>query len=332
MPENQGTVTEMYFSKAINEALDEELGRDPDVVLVGEDIGVYGGAFGVTRGLLEKHGRKQILETPISENSFVGFAVGAAMLGLKPVVEIMFMDFIALALDQILNSAGKLHYMYNGQVTVPMVVRTPGGAKGGYGPSHSQMLTNLFVGIPGIKVVSPSTAAAAKGLLKSAIRDPNPVIFIENKRLYPQRGDVPDAEYCLPLGKAAVAAPGRDLSVFAYSAMVPVCLAVKQSLANQGIDLEVVDLVSLHPLDRDAIRASVERTGRAICVEEGCVTGGVGAEVAAVIAETCMDRLEAPVLRVGAKDAPIPASPELEKFVLPSARDVVTAVNKVMQW
>lgn len=332
MPEQEGPVQEMYFSKAVNEALDEELERDPNVVLVGEDIGVYGGAFGVTRGLLEKHGPSRFVETPISENSFVGFAVGAAMLGLRPVVEIMFMDFIALALDQILNSAGKLHYMYNGQVTVPLVIRTPGGAKGGYGPSHSQMLTNLFVGIPGIKVVSPSTPAAAKGLLKSAIRDPNPVIFVENKRLYAQRGAVPTADYCLPLDAAVVAAAGRDVSVFAYSAMVPVCLAVKQSLASEGIDLEVVDLVSLQPLDRDAIRRSVGKTGRAICVEEGCVTGGVGAEVAAVIAESCMDRLEAPVLRVGAKDAPIPASPELEKVVLPNARDVVRAARAVMQW
>ena len=204
---------EIYYSKAINEALDEELAHDPNVLLIGEDIGVYGGAFGVTKGLFEKYGPRRIVETPISENSFVGLAVGAAMMGLKPVVEIMFMDFIALAVDQILNSAGKLHYMYNGQVPVPLVIRTPGGAKGGYGPSHSQMLSSLFLGIPGIKVVAPSDAGQAKGLLKSAIRDPNPVIFIENKRLYPHRGPVLESDSLPALHRAVVAAPGRDITI-----------------------------------------------------------------------------------------------------------------------
>jgi pyruvate dehydrogenase E1 component beta subunit len=322
----------IYTSKAINEALDEELARDPDVLLIGEDIGVYGGAFGVTRGLYEKYGRARIWETPISENSFVGMAVGAAMMGLKPVVEIMFMDFIALALDQILNSAGKLHYMYNGQVNVPLVIRAPGGAKGGYGPSHSQMLSNLFVGIPGIKVVAPSTAAQAKGLLKSAIRDPNPVLFIENKRLYPQRGLVPTGEYTLPLDRAEVTAEGSTLTLIAYSAMVPVCLAVSKAFAARGVHLEVVDLVSLQPLDRETIVGSVRKTGRAVIVEEGCLTGGVGAEVAAIIAAECMDALEAPIRRVAAADVPIPSSPELEKAVLPGPDDVVKAVREVMSW
>jgi len=322
----------IYTSKAIHEALDEEMARDPDVLLVGEDIGVYGGAFGVTRGLYEKYGRARIWETPISENSFVGMAVGAAMLGLKPVVEIMFMDFIALALDQVLNSAGKLHYMYNGQVTVPMVIRTPGGAKGGYGPSHSQMLSNLFVGIPGIKVVAPATARQAKGLLKSAIRDPNPVLFIENKRLYPQRGLVPEGDYTLPLGKADVAAEGTDLTLIAYSAMVPVCLAVRKALEPRGLHIEVVDLVSLQPLDVETILGSVRKTGRAIIAEEACLTGGVGAEVAALLAAECMDALEAPVRRVAAADVPIPSSMELEKAVLPGADDVVRTVRDVMSW
>jgi pyruvate/2-oxoglutarate/acetoin dehydrogenase E1 component len=321
----------IFYSKAVNEALDEELARDPAVVLLGEDIGKYGGAFGVTRDLFDKYGPRRIQETPISENSFVGMAVGAAMMGLKPVVEIMFMDFIALALDQILNSAGKLHYMYNGQVTVPLVVRTPGGAKGGYGPSHSQMLSNLFVGVPGIKVVAPSSAMQVKGLLKSAIRDPNPVIFIENKRLYPLRGDVPEGEYVLPLNRAVVT-PGEHVTVLAYSAMVPVCLALKAALAPRGIDLEVVDLVSLQPLDRETIFASVRKTGRAVIVEEACVTGGVGAEVSALIAEHCLDVLEAPVKRVGAADVPIASSIDLEKHILPSADDVLRAVRDVLAW
>lgn len=333
MPESAANDPRLiYTSKAIQEALDEEMARDPEVLLIGEDIGVYGGAFGVTRGLFEKYGRERIWETPISENSIVGVAVGAAMMGLKPVVEIMFMDFIALALDQILNSAGKLHYMYNGQVTVPMVIRTPGGAKGGYGPSHSQMLSNLFIGIPGIKVVAPSGAAQTKGLLKSAIRDPNPVIFIENKRLYPQRGHVPEGDWTRPLGQAEVVAAGTDLTLFAYSAMVPVCLAVKQAVEPRGLHLEVVDLVSLRPLDTEAIVASVRKTGRAVIVEEACLTGGVGAEVAAVIAAECMDALEAPVRRVAAADVPVPSSPVLEKAVLPGPDDVVRAVRDVMNW
>ncbi len=322
----------LYTSQAIHEALDEELARDPSVLLIGEDIGVYGGAFGVTRGLYEKYGRERIWETPISENSIVGMAVGAAMMGLRPVVEIMFMDFIALALDQILNSAGKLHYMYNGQVTVPLVIRTPGGAKGGYGPSHSQMLANLLIGIPGIKVVAPATAACAKGLMKSAIRDPNPVVVIENKRLYPQRGLVPAGEFTYPLGRACIAAEGTDLTLIAYSAMVPLCLAVRKALEARGLHLEVLDLVSLKPLDTETLTGSVRKTGRAVIVEEGCLTGGVGAEVAAVIAAECMDALEAPVRRVAAADAPVPASPELEKAVLPSAEDVVKAVRETMQW
>ncbi len=322
----------IYTSKAILEALDEEMARDPAVLLIGEDIGVYGGAFGVTRGLYEKYGPARIWETPISENSFVGMAVGAAMMGLKPVVEIMFMDFIALALDQILNSAGKLHYMYNGQVNVPMVVRTPGGAKGGYGPSHSQMLSNLFVGVPGIKVVAPSTPYQAKGLLKSAIRDPNPVLFIENKRLYPQRGLVPAEDYALPLERADVSADGTDLTLIAYSAMVPVCLAVRKALAARGVSIEVVDLVSLQPLDTAAILASVRKTGRAVIVEEACRTGGVGAEVAALIAAEALDALEAPLRRVAAADVPIPSSIELEKAVLPGTEDVVRAVRDVMTW
>jgi len=332
MPEPAGATHEAYYSAAVNEALDEELARDPNVVLLGEDIGVYGGAFGVTRGLFEKYGRGRLWETPISENSVVGMAVGAAMLGLRPVVEIMFMDFIALTIDQILNSAGKLHYMYNGQVTVPLVIRTPGGAKGGYGPSHSQMLSNLLVGIPGIKVVAPATPAAAKGLLKSAIRDPNPVVVIENKRLYPRRGSVPGADFLMPLDRAQIAAPGSEVTLVAYSSMVPLAIDVKNALAADGPDIEVVDLVSLQPLDTDTIFDSVRRTGRVLIVEEACLTGGVGAEVAARIAAECLDILEAPVLRVAAADTPIPSSTELEKVVLPGIADIVHGVRGLMEW
>ena len=319
----------MFYSQAVNIALEEELTRDPDVFLLGEDIGIYGGAFGVTKGLYEKFGPQRIRETPISENSFTGMAVGAAMLGLRPVVEIMFMDFLALALDQLLNSAGKIHYMYNGQLKVPMVLRTPGGAKGGYGPSHSQMLSSMLLGIPGLKIVAPSTPRQVKGILKSAIRDDNPVVVIENKRLYPQQGEVPEGEYLLPLDKAEVLSPGTDMSILTYSAMTPLCLAVKEAVRELGWDPEIVDLVSLQPLDRESIFKSVRKTGRVLIVEEACLTGGIGAEVSALIAEHCLDALEAPVMRLGAADVPIPSSLALEKYVLPQIEDIVKAVQQL---
>jgi pyruvate/2-oxoglutarate/acetoin dehydrogenase E1 component len=322
----------MFYSQAVNIALEEELTRDPDVFLLGEDIGIYGGAFGVTKGLYEKFGSQRIRETPISENSFTGMAVGAAMLGLRPVVEIMFMDFLALALDQLLNSAGKIHYMYNGQLKVPMVLRTPGGAKGGYGPSHSQMLSSMLLGIPGLKIVAPSTPRQVKGILKSAIRDDNPVVVIENKRLYPQQGEVPEGEYLLPLDKAEVLSPGTDMSILTYSAMTPLCLAVKEAVRELGWDPEIVDLVSLQPLDRESIFKSVRKTGRVLIVEEACLTGGIGAEVSALIAEHCLDALEAPVMRLGAADVPIPSSLALEKYVLPQIEDIVKAVQQLREY
>ena len=325
---------ELYYSKAVNEALDEELARDKNVVLIGEDIGIYGGAFGATRGLFEKYGAERLWETPISENSFTGLAVGAAMMGMRPVVEIMFMDFIALALDQLLNSAGKLHYMYGGQVNVPLVLRTPGGAKGGYGPSHSQMLSNLLVGIPGLKVVAPSNAMQVKGILKAAIRDNNPVVVIENKRLYPQKGVVPDGDYTLPLNKAVVFSSklAPTLTLASYSSMTPVCLAVQQAFERAGIGIEVVDLVSLQPLDTATVFASLRKTGRIVIAEEACLTGGVGAELSALIAEHCLDALEAPIARVAAKDLPIPSSLAMEKMILPQPDDVVKAVKNTLDY
>ncbi len=325
---------ELYYSKAVNEALDEELARDKNVILIGEDIGIYGGAFGATRGLFEKYGAERLWETPISENSFTGMAVGAAMMGLRPVVEIMFMDFIALALDQLLNSAGKLHYMYGGQVNVPLVMRTPGGAKGGYGPSHSQMLSNLLVGVPGLKVVAPSNAMQVKGILKAAIRDNNPVVVIENKRLYPQKGIVPGGDCTLPLDKAVVF-PSKlapTLTLASYSSMTPVCLAVQQAFEKAGIGIEVVDLVSLQPLDTATVFASLRKTGRIVIAEEACLTGGVGAELSALIAEHCLDALEAPIARVAAKDLPIPSSLAMEKMILPQPDDVVKAVKKTLDY
>ncbi len=328
MPDEQS----MYVSAALNQALDEILRENDDVVLMGEDIGVYGGAFGITRGLWDTYGPERIWETPISENSVVGAAVGAAAMGLRPIVEIMFMDFLALALDQILNSAGKLHYMYNAQVNIPLVLRAPAGAKGGYGPSHSQMLSGMLIGIPGIKVVAPSDAESAKALLKAAVQDPNPVVFIENKRLYSNRGLVPQPEVPMDMHRCRVRGRGGQVSLIAYSAMVPAVEEVRAALQKRGVESEGVDLVSLKPLDREGITASVRRTGRAVVIEEACLTGGVGAEVAAIIGEDCMDCLEAPVKRVAAADTPIPSSPELEKYVLPDIRDIAQAVQEILQW
>jgi len=326
-------MAEIYYSQALNQALAEEMQRDANVVLFGEDIGVYGGAFGVTQGLLQRFGSDRVVDTPISENSVVGMAVGAAMLGMRPVVEIMFMDFIALALDQILNSATKLHYMYNGQVNVPLVIRTPGGAKGGYGPSHSQMLSNLFTGIPGLQVVAAATPAQAKALLKQAIRSDHPVLFIENKRLYGQRGMVADdCDLVQALDKAVVVAPGDDVTLVSYSAMLPLCQHVRQQLAGQGVGVELIDLVSLNPLDVACVQTSLAKTGRVVVVEEACRTGGVGAEVAARLAEESLDLLEAPIIRVGAKDQPIAAAIDLEQHILPGPAEIMAALRQVLSW
>lgn len=322
---------ETYYSSAVQQALREAMQEDESVVLIGEDIGVYGGAFGVTRGLSNEFDSERIWETPISENSFVGAAIGAAAMGLRPVVEIMFMDFIALAMDQIVNSAGKLRYMYDGQIKLPLVIRTPGGAKGGYGPSHSQMLTNMLVGVPGIKIVAPSTPHQAKSLLKAAIRDDNPVIFIENKRLYASMATI-GKDDVFHLDKAVIASKGEDLTLLAYSAMVPLCLELKEAFLPHGINIEVIDLVSIQPLDKETIFNSVNKTGKVVIAEESCLTGGVGAEVSALIAEHCLDYLEAPIQRVAAADIPIPSSPSQEKHVLPSAKQIADAIKKTLNW
>lgn len=320
---------EMYYSEALLAALDEALERDPGVVLLGEDIGVYGGAFGVTRGLLEKYGPERVRETPISENSFVGIAVGAAMTGLKPIVEIMFMDFILLAADQIINHAAKLHYIYDGQVAVPMVIRAPAGAGRGYGASHSQNLESLFLSVAGLKIVAPSSPFDAKGLLAASIRDPNPVLFVEPKALYGKRGEVPAGHYEVPLGRARVAREGTDLTIVAYGSGVETALKAAKEIADGGLETEILDLRTLKPMDAEAIFASVRKTGRCLVFEEGPLTGGVGAEVSARVCENCFRALKAPVLRVAAKDTPIPSAATLERAVMPSADGILSAVEQL---
>ncbi|KPL01264.1 MAG: hypothetical protein AMJ91_00445 [candidate division Zixibacteria bacterium SM23_73_3] len=323
---------EIYFNKALNEALREKMSEDESVLLIGEDIGVYGGAFKVTEGLLESFGEKRVIETPISENSFMGVATGLAMMGFKPVVEIMFMDFIALAFDQILNHTTKFHYMYNGQVNIPMVIRTPAGAKGGYGPSHSQSLEALFIGIPGLKVVAPSDPYTAKGLLKSAINDPNPVLFVENKVLYGTKGEVPEESYLIPLNQAMIRREGTDLTIISYSRMLQLSLKVASFLEKQGVTLEVLDLISLSPLDEEAIIASIKKTKRVVVVDEGCKTGGIGAEISALLAEEAIEYLDAPIIRVGLPNVPIPASIFLERHVIPDEQKILDAVDQCLNW
>jgi pyruvate dehydrogenase E1 component beta subunit len=320
----------MTYAQAVRTALVEEMARDERVILLGEDIALYGGAFRVTQGLADDFGPQRVINTPISENGFVGLATGAALTGLRPVVEIMFMDFVALAMDQIVNHAAKLHYIYGGQARVPLVLRTPAGAGRGYGASHSQSLEAWFVHTPGLKVIAPATPRDARGLLKAAIRDDNPVVCIENKLLYATRGEVPEADETVPLGQAAVARQGDDVSLIAYARMTPLALEAAGALEEHGIDCEVLDLRTLSPLDEEAIVASVARTSRAVIVEEDTRRGGVGAEVAALIADRAFEHLDSPIRRVACDDVPIPCSPTLEQAVLPSLGKIVAAVESLI--
>jgi len=320
-------MSEVAYWQALQQALREEMTRDECVFLMGEDIGVYGGAFGVTRDLLAEFGPERVRCTPISEAGIVGTAIGAAVTGMRPVVEIMFMDFITLAMDQIANHAAKFRYMYGPQVRVPLVIRTPAGGGRCYGATHSQSLEALFLHVPGLKVVAPSTPADAAGLLKASIRDDNPVLFVEHKRLYAETGAVTPDEPVPPIGCAVVRREGADVTLVSYSYHVSVALAAAQELARDGIEAEVVDLRTLAPMDTEAIVTSVRKTGRLVCVEEGTRTGGVGAEVTARVAEHAYEYLDAPVRRVAAADVPIPYSRPLEDAMLPGEAAVLATVR-----
>ncbi len=321
---------EITYTEALREGLREEMELDASVFLLGEDIAGYGGAFGVTRGLIDKFGAERVINTPISEGSFVGAAVGASLVGSRPVVELMFMDFIALASDQLVNHAAKLHYVFGDQAKCPLVVRAVGGAGRCYGPTHSQSLEAWFVHTPGIKVVAPSTPADAKGLLKTAIRDNNPVLFMEHKLLYNERGPVPRIADPIPLGKARVVAKGEDLTIVAYSAMAMESEKAVIELHEHGLSAELIDLRSLCPMDIDSIVESVKKTGRLMVVEEGHRTAGVGAEVACRVFEEAYDYLDAPIRRVASVDVPISASPPLEQALLPSCEKIVTAALELI--
>ncbi|HEY3783598.1 MAG TPA: alpha-ketoacid dehydrogenase subunit beta [Fimbriimonadaceae bacterium] len=318
------------YRDTVRQTLIEEMDRDQDVFLIGEDIGRYQGTFKVTAGLFDKYGAKRVVDTPITEPGIVGIATGAAMTGLRPVVEMMTMSFSILALDQIINHAAKVHYMTGGQSTVPMVIRGPSGAANQLSAQHSHSMEGWFAHCPGLKVVAPSTPACAKGLLKTAIRDNNPVIFTENPGLYGVKGEVPDdLDFTIPFGKARIAREGKDLSLVAYSRMVHVCLAAAEELAKDGIDVEVVDVRSLLPMDTETIYGSVAKTHRAVVVYEDWKSGGFGAEIAARIGEDCFDDLDAPVGRVGGLNVPMPYTRILELECIPNEKDVIAAVRKI---
>jgi len=321
-------VAELRYREALGEALREELRRDEAVFLMGEDIGVFGGAFKVTEGLLEEFGEQRVRDTPISENSIVGMGVGAAMAGLRPVVELMTINFSLLAFDQIVNHAAHIHYMFGGQARVPLVVRMPQGAGHQLGPTHSHCFEALYLQVPGLLVAVPSTAADAKGLLKTAIRDENPVIFIEHESLYGTRGEVPDdEEHLVQFGVARVAREGSDVTIVGISRMAVTAERAAATLSSEhGVEAEVIDPRTLRPLDLDTILASVRRTNRCVIVEEGWPHGGVGANLAALIGEQAFDDLDAPVQRVTGADVPMPYSKPLEDIAYPHEPQVVAAV------
>jgi pyruvate dehydrogenase E1 component beta subunit len=326
-------MAEMRYREALNAALREELRRDENVVLMGEDIGVFGGAFKVTDGLLEEFGERRVRDTPISENTIVGIGVGAAMTGLRPVVELMTINFALLAFDQIVNHAAHIHYMFGGQARVPLVVRMPQGAGHQLGPTHSHCLEALFLHIPGLLVAVPSTAADAKGLLKSAIRDENPVVFIEHEALYGVRGEVPDDEdHVVHFGSARVAREGSDVTIVGISRMALTAERAAETLASEhDVHAEVIDPRTLRPLDLETILASVRRTNRCVIVEEGWPHGGVGANLAALIGEQAFDDLDAPIQRVAGADVPMPYSKPLEDIAFPHELQIVRAALATLE-
>jgi len=319
------------YREALNQALREEMERDETVFLIGEEVGVYGGAYKVSQGLLEKFGPKRIIDTPICESGFTGVGIGAAMVGLRPIVEMMTFNFAILALDQIVNHAAKIHYMSGGQFAIPLVVRGPGGPAHQLAAQHSQSMESYFCHVPGLKVVRPTTAADAKGLLKSSIRDDNPVIFIEAETLYPMKGEVPeDPDFTIPLGVAEVKREGRDVTVVAYSRMYYLALEAAEELDKEGISVEIVDPRTLRPLDKETLLASIRKTHRAVLLESGAGYAGMGAEFAAVIAEEAFDDLDAPIERVTGANAPMPYARNLERLKTPSKTQVIETIRKVL--
>ena len=320
----------MTYREALNQALREEMHRDDRVFLIGEEIGLYEGAYKVTQGLLKEFGPKRVVDTPIAESGFTGVGIGAAMTGLRPVVEMMTFNFALLALDQIVNSAAKMHYMSGGQYHIPIVIRGPGGPAHQLAAQHSQSMESYFYHVPGLKVVRPSTPADAKGLLKSSIRDDNPVVFIESETLYAVKGEVSeDPDFLIPLGQAIVRREGTDVTVVAYMGMMYRAMEAAEELATEGISVEIVDPRTLRPMDTDTIVGSVRKTHRAVVVEAGAGFAGMGSEIAAFITEQAFDDLDAPVERVTGASAPMPYARNLERAKMPSKEKIIEAIHNV---
>ncbi|MEN0645165.1 alpha-ketoacid dehydrogenase subunit beta [Alkalicoccobacillus gibsonii] len=323
---------ELTYLEAVREAMSQEMRTNEDVFILGEDIGVYGGAFGVTRGMIEEFGPERIRNTPISEAAISGTAIGAALTGMRPILELQFSDFITIAMDNMVNQAAKLRYMYGGEGKVPMVLRTPAGSGTGAAAQHSQSLEAWMTHIPGLKVVQPSTAYDAKGLLKAAMDDDNPVVFYEHKLCYRTKSEVPEEAYSIPLGKADIKKEGKDITIVATAMMVHKSLEAAEQLESEGISVEVVDPRTLVPLDEETIVESVKKTGRLIVVHEAVKRGGFGGEIASMIAESeAFDYLDAPIKRLGGKAVPIPYNPELEKAAVPQVQDIVEAVKDTLK-
>jgi pyruvate dehydrogenase E1 component beta subunit len=329
-PEWTGKTSHMTVREALRDAMAEEMRKDGSVFLMGEEVAQYQGAYKVSQGLLEEFGAKRVIDTPITEHGFAGLGVGAAFGGLKPIVEFMTFNFAMQAIDQIINSAAKTHYMSGGQMTCPIVFRGPNGAAARVAAQHSQCYASWYAHVPGLRVLAPWSAADAKGLLKAAIRDPNPVIFLENEILYGQSFDVPeDPDFVLPIGKAKIERPGKDVTITAFSIMVGKALAAAEELARQGIDAEVINLRSLRPFDTETVVSSVKKTNRLVSVEEGWGFAGIGSELAAQMMEQAFDWLDAPVKRVHGLDVPLPYAANLEKMALPQAENIVAAAHEV---
>ena len=318
---------ELTFREALNEALDEELARDPNVFLMGEEVGAYDGAYKVSRGLLKKYGPKRVIDSPISELGFVGLGVGAAMMGLRPVIEVMTWNFALLALDQIANTAAKMLYMSGGALSCPITIRGPNGAAHSLAAQHSQWFEPQYAYYPGLKVIVPGTPADAKGLLKSAIRDPDPCIFMESELLYPTKGLVPEGEYLVPIGKADIKREGKDCTIVAWGRALRIALEGAELLAKEGIDCEVVDPRTIRPLDEEIIVNSVRKTGACVVLEEGWPYFNVGAQISDIVQRACFDVLDSPVIRVTGADVPMPYSMALEKLARPSPESVVAGVK-----
>ncbi|MFH1122110.1 MAG: alpha-ketoacid dehydrogenase subunit beta [Pseudomonadota bacterium] len=323
---------ELTYREALNEALRENLEMDERVFTMGEDVGCFGGMFQVSAGLMKDFGEERVMDTPISESAIVGGGIGAAINGMRPVVEIMNMDFLFVCMDQVANQAAKMRYMFGGQVTIPLVIRCPGGGGRGAAAHHSQMLHALFMHIPGLKIAVPSTPYDAKGLLNTAIKDDNPVLFFEDKMLYNMKGPVPEEYYTVPFGEAEIKREGRDLTIVATFRMVHKALQVAGELAKEGVEIEVIDPRTLCPLDKRTIIESVKKTGKLITVDEGNKTNGFGSEISAIVSEEAIEYLQAPILRVAAPMTPVPYGPTLEKFYIPDEQRIKEAVGRVMAY